>query len=193
MRFASIVCAVAILASPVSARGEDQRVDISLGLFGALPTALEIGQVLGGSVGAAWHLGGPFELGAHVDVGSANESNFTFKLEHVETRAMIFGSVIADLGAGGVGATLRVGGVWVHETRARHETARVERAGLVATTTSDTGGPVLSLDLTARLHLFGDFWAHFAGGPSISWVTRSSELVQRIGWSGRITAVYRLW
>ena len=106
---------------------------------------------------------------------------------------MVFASAVLDLGAGALAASLGGGLVWVHETRSRHETGRVERAGLAAVERSNTVGPILALDVSVRLHIFGDFSASLGAGPSLSWVTVSSELEQRLGWSGRIAAVYRLW
>ena len=161
-------------------------------MFVARPAALEDGHVLGPEVTVAWQPRPWFSAGGALQGGVVSESNSSHQIEHVELSGFVTASLIWSIDDGDVGLIARAGGLFVHESRTRHQSARLQTAGIEGEETGWTLGPVLSTQVAVRLFLLDDFAARLAAGPNVSWIEVQDNLQGRLGWSGSVGFLYRL-
>ena len=141
--------------------------DLDAGVFASLPPALNTGQTVGPTLGAAWAVAGPLRLGARAGVGWAAESNLTYRLEHTELRAAASVAVAWPVGRADLGLRLDAGALAVHETRTRHQAGRLPGDGVGHEGTGWTFGPFVAPGIAVRLGLVRGWGVVLGGGPMV--------------------------
>jgi hypothetical protein len=169
------------LALLLLAASPTDGIHLDAGLFAALPSALGTGQLLGPSLGAFLELG-DWALGSSFRLGFVEENDLVWQMSHTELRATVGGARAWHIGRGTFSLGLSAGVLFVHESRLRHQAARLASVGLPVEESSWATGPFASLDAAVRVYFYDPLWLGAEGGPTLALLRGEDELALRPGW-----------
>ena len=156
------------------------------------PLALEKGLNQGLCLTANTWFWGPFFWGAEIKYGTAEASNFTYRLVHQEMMPNATLGTHFRSGRVEFGVISSFGIVLVREHQIRHGSTRISNAGLQAgsirwtSAPNVSAGPVLKLEIIQRLELV------LRGGANWAYLKVNDEFDHRISWFGSMGLGYRL-
>ena len=146
---------------------------IDAGLFTGLPAALGTGQTAG--LGAGWIGSRTLDWGLRASWSRASEDSLLWTVTHSETRLRAVGVWQRHLGRGSVGLRLGGGATVVHESRDRHQAARLAQDGAGLSTSAWTVMPGGDVELVVSIRVSGDWGLMLSAGPSAHWVDGALE------------------
>lgn len=165
--------AVQVPASPSSTEALRGPASIDAGLLTGLPAALGTGQT--GGIGAGWIGTRTLDWGVRASWSRASEDSLLWHVTHSETRLRAVGVWQRQLGRGSIGLRLGAGATVVHETRDRHQAARLAQSVAGLSTSAWTVLPGADLELAVSLRISGDWGLMLSAGPSAHWASGALE------------------
>lgn len=180
-----------VVSATVATVAPDDRVGVALGLSAASPSALGTGLLLGPSVAADWATG-LWRIGMRAHLGLSTEHDLTWEVSHVEVRAAARAGVAVPWGRGEAGLGFSAGVLLLSEARARHQSDRLDAAGLEAERSASTVGPYAALDGRVRLFVLDPWAIALEGGPNLTLLSLGADTRWVLGWSAALAVSYAL-
>ena len=148
-------------------------VAVDAGLLLGTPAALGTGQTAGISAGVTGT--GTLTWGARASWSRAQEDSLLWAVTHNEVRLRGMGVLQRHVGRGTIALQVAAGGTAIHESRDRHQAARLSASGTGLSTTAWSLAPGGELELAVTLRIMDEWGIAVAAGPSTHWIDGSLQ------------------